>query len=351
MKIKTINGSFEFEVTKYRAEKGSSNWLKLTDEKLNNQHESELLREFACKYATRLSYQKASELVLERSGTSRLSDQRIYQIVQAKAAELVAEQTKMISQTSEKVESIKAVEVDIYDCEAKEIMWFGDGICVAEQKAHRDGEAKKGKERVTTEMAMVERQDGSYRTIVAGEGIDRVELYRAVVVEEYGEEVSNLAVVAITDGARNLKKEAKEVFGEGVRHILDWYHLEAKVYQLMTQIAPNKQIKEARQEMIINELWRGMSEQAINHLGEIEARNKVKRDELKGYLEKNKDYIINYEKRKEAKKVIGSGRMEKQNDVIIASRQKRKGMAWSKSGSRSLAIVTAHLNHGTNYLQ
>jgi hypothetical protein len=43
--------------------------------------------------------------------------------------------------------------------------------------------------------------------------------------------------------------------------------------------------------------------------------------------------------------------MEKQNDVVVASRQKRKGMSWSKSGSRNLAIVTAHLNQGTNYLQ
>jgi len=351
LKIKTINGSFEFQVTRYRTEKGSSNWLRLTCENLSNHHESELLQEFARKYATLLSYQKASELVMERSGSNCLSDQRIYQLVQAKALELVAEQAKIISRNREKGESIKAVEVDLYDANTKEITWFGDGICVNEQKAKRDGEAKKGKERTQTEMAMFERTDGSYRTMVAGEGINRVELYRAEVVEEYGEEVSKMAVVAITDGARNLKKEAKEVFGENVCHILDWYHLESKVFQLMTQIAPDKQVKEASQELIISELWRGESTKAINHLEEIEARNKVKRDELKGYLEKNKDYIINYEKRKEAKKVIGSGRMEKQNDVIVAHRQKRKGMAWSKTGSRSLAIVTAHLNQGANYLQ
>lgn len=313
--------------------------------------ESELLQEFACKYATRLSYQKASELVLERSGTSGLSDQRIYQIVASKAKELVLEQGKSISRSEEKGVEIKAVEVDIYDAEAAEVRWFEDGICVSEQKAKRDGEAKKGKERTTTEMAMLERKDGSYRTIIAGEGINRVELYRAEIVAEYGEEAKELAVVAITDGARHLKKEIKEVFGKQVRHILDWYHLEAKVYQLMTQIAPNRQVKEKMQEMIIQELWRGESEQAIKLIAEIEARNQIKQEELKGYLGKNKDYIINYEKRKEAKKVIGSGRMEKQNDVIVAHRQKRKGMSWSKSGSRNLAIVTAHFNQDTNYLQ
>jgi hypothetical protein len=323
----------------------------MTQEKLSEHRESELLQEFVCKYATRLSYQKVSELVSERSGTSDLSDQRIYQIVQTKALELVAEQTSRISFKKEKAAEIKAVEVDIYDSEAKEILWFGDGICVSEQKAKRDGEAKKGKERTTTEMAMLERKDGSYRTIIAGEGINRVELYQAEVVKEYGAEVSKLPVVAITDGARNLKKEAKEVFGKQVRHILDWYHLEAKVYQLMTQIAPHKQVKEQMQELIISELWRGMSEQAISYLEEMKVRNEIKRDELKGYLEKNREYIINYEKRKEAKKIIGSGRMEKQNDVIVAHRQKRKGMSWSKSGSRNLAIVTAHFNQDTDYLQ
>ena len=164
IKIKTINGSFEFEVTKYRSEVGSSNWLKLTDKNLDKHHESELLQEFACKYATRLSYQKASELVLERSGTSGLSDQRIYQIVEAKALELVAEQARIISRNSKKGAKIKVVEVDLYDVNAKEIMWFGDGICVSEQKAKRDGQAKQGKERTTTEMAMLECQDGSYRT-------------------------------------------------------------------------------------------------------------------------------------------------------------------------------------------
>lgn len=338
-------------MTKYRTEKGSSNWLRLTDEKLNKHHESELLQGFACKYATRLSYQKASELVKERSGTSSLSDQRIYQIVEEKAAELVVEQAEKISRKSAEGTEIKAVEVDLYDEEWKEIIWLGDGVCVSEQKAKRDKKPKKGKERVTTEMGMLERKDGSYRTIVAGEGINRVELYRAEVVEEYGEEAKQLPVVAITDGARNLKKEVKEVFGAGVRHLLDWFHLEAKVYQLMTQAAPNKEVKEKVQEVIINELWRGESEKAIQHLEEMEARNLRKRDELKGYIEKNKEYIINYEKRKEAKKVIGSGRMEKQNDVIVAQRQKRKGMSWSKIGSRSLAIVTAHFNQGTNYLQ
>lgn len=338
-------------MTKYQTESGSSNWLRLTDEKLSHHQESELLQEFACRYATLLSYQKTSQLVRERSGTACLSDQRIYQIVEQKAQELVAEQEQLIEQSHEQKIEIKAVEVDIYQAQAKEVIWLADGVCVGKQKAKRDGQAKAGKERVTTEMVMFEQKDGSFKTIVAGKAVNPVQLYRAEVAREYGEQAKQLAVVAITDGARNLKREATEVFGEPVSHILDWYHLQAKVFQLMTQIAPDRQEKEKAQELIINALWRGESEKAIRHLEEIKARNETKRAELRGYLEKNKGSIINYKKRKEARKVIGSGRMEKQNDVLVAHRQKRKGMSWSKTGSRNLAIVTAYFNQGTNYLQ
>ncbi len=202
-------------------------------------------------------------------------------------------------------------------------------------------------------MAMLENKDGSYRTIVAGKGVSRVKLYEAEIIREYGEKASELPVVALTDEARSLKNEVKKLFGEEVSHILDWYHLESPkaLYQLMTQIARQKEVKEKYNKMILNELWKGESNQAIIYLEEIEVRNEKKRNELKGHLEKNEPYIINYEKRHEAGKIIGSGRMEKQNDVIVAHRQKRKGMSWSKSGSRNLAIVTAHFNQGTNYLQ
>ncbi len=89
---------------------------------------------------------------------------------------LLQKQAEIISQTGKKAENIKAVEVDIYAAEAKERKWFGDGICVNEQKPQRDGEAKAGKERTTTEMARLEQKDGKYQAIIAGEGIERAKL-------------------------------------------------------------------------------------------------------------------------------------------------------------------------------
>ena len=300
MKIKTINGSFSFLVNRYQTSSGSSNWLKLTNEVLGEHYESGMLQEFAVRYATMISYQRASNLVKERCGKTSLSDQRIYHLVQEKALEIAGEQEELISESRQESHQVKAIEVDIYDAQSEEVMWFSDGVCVSEQKSVRDKQAKSGKERTTTNMAMLQRKDGSYKMIIAGKAIDNVWLSRAEVWREYGVKSRQLPVVAISDGARSIKKEVKQIFGEQVTQILDWYHLQAKVYQLMTQIAVNKKAKEESNQFLINALWKGETEKAIKHLEEIRARNEVKREELKGYLEKNKDYIIDYERRHQA---------------------------------------------------
>ena len=67
--------------------------------------------------------------------------------------------------------------------------------------------------------------------------------------------------------------------------------------------------------------------------------------ELVGYLHKHTDEIIDYGRRQSIGKSIGSGRMEKAVDQVIGSRQKKKGMSWSKAGSQALALLKiAELN-------
>lgn len=334
---------------------GSSNWLRLVDEALSEHHESRLLQEFSLRYATMLSYERVSGLIQERCGTTNLSDQRVNNLVCEKACEITQEQELLIKESLSTNQEVKAVAVDIYCAESEEVVWLSDGVCVSEQKAFRNKEPKQTKERTTTDIAMLQTEEGIYKTIIAGKGIDPVRLYRADIVKEYGSKASSLPIVAISDGARSIKKENKELFGKEVTHILDWYHLEEKVYQLMTQIAPNKKEKEVYNELIINALWKGETDKAIKQLEEIDAKNVSKQNELLGYFQKNKPHIIDYERRRLAKKVIGSGRMEKRNDCVVSQRQKRKGMSWSKTGSLSLALVTANLcsqsRQRTNYLQ
>ena len=74
-------------------------------------------------------------------------------------------------------------------------------------------------------------------------------------------------------------------------------------------------------------------------------RNEGKRAELLGYLEKHSVEIIDYGRRSATGKWIGSGCMEKAVDQVIGMRQKKKGMSWTKQGSRTLAqLKVAELN-------
>ena len=300
-----------------------------------------MLRNYSVQCAIYSSYERSQELVRERCGERLLSDQRIYEQVAEEASKIVQSQAELIVEQAEAGAKVAATEVNIYDEQSKEVIWLGDGVSVSEQKARRNKVPKIGKERCTINVSMLQKKDGGYKTIVAGQGIDSVALTKAIISQEYGGEGMNLPVVAITDGARSLKNESKAIFGEQVVHLLDWYHLEAKVYQLMTQIAANKKSKESANLFLIDKLWRGKTAEAIKYLAEMTAKNPTKKEELIGYLEKNQKYIINYERRKSVHKTIGSGRIEKRNDTLVARRQKGAGMAWSAQGALNLALVAA----------
>jgi len=90
-------------------------------------------------------------------------------------------------------------------------------------------------------------------------------------------------------------------------------------------------------------LWNGNAVEAMIYIDNIrEVRNFEKRQELRDYLGKHQSEIINYGRRKASNKTIGSGRVEKANDLVVAHRQKKKVMAWSRTGSSSLAIISVN---------
>ncbi len=138
----------------------------------------------------------------------------------------------------------------------------------------------------------------------------------------------------------------QSIFGVALCIILDWYHLQLKVKNLMSMIALNKEDKE----LFINDLklllWNGEAAEAIIYIDNMSrVKNQVRQKELRDYIEKHHHEIINYGLRKRVGKTIGSGRGEKQNDLIVAHRQKKKGMSWSKKGSSALAVIkTKRLN-------
>ncbi|EDN66591.1 hypothetical protein BGP_2294 [Beggiatoa sp. PS] len=303
-------------------------------------------------------------------------------------------------------------EVDIYDVDTKEVLILVDGIGVKKQsqsrvskKSANVGAEKEGTEKdsentdsfVPTNIVLLEKKTGDFEHISSAidkEGEELLplsDIVKSIVIQEYGIDLEPLNVVAVTDGAKNIRTLLMAIFGFLVVIILDWYHLRKKVRELMSMIARNKAEKIEHLEFLLHHLWHGQTEEVLNYLRtKIKAKNKEKLQELMTYIEKHQEEIIDYDRRKKAgkevglepeqeddevvhnssscdtktvvnlnqeqeaiktqvktvKKIVGSGRVEKACDSIIGKRQKRKAMSWSKVGSRSLAILkVVELNH------
>jgi len=151
-----------------------------------------------------------------------------------------------------------------------------------------------------------------------------------------------LNIVAITDGAKTIRNRLLAIFGIAVTLILDWYHLRKKVREMMSMIACNKEDKAQYVRETLRFLWRGKVAEALEYLNtQVHSKNEKRLQELIGYLQKHQSEIIDYGIRQKAGKTIGSGRGEKAVDQVIGKRQKKKGMSWSKKGSKALAILKA----------
>lgn len=372
--MRGLHGKVRFRVQRYRRRQTGLkiSYFDLTDQ-FREGHTSLRLEEFVTYYAGRISYEEVEALLVRSTGAKLLSDQKIQQLVVKKAAALSRMQqakNARLLQARERPEVRR--EVDLYAAEAREVVLMEDAIQVEQQKAQRErrrgaagrqqpcGEApppnskqqKAKKKRVSTDVAMLQKRDGSYEHLCGGiddEGealYDVVEAVRAAVVEHYGDANNEeedapllLAVVAITDGAQNIRSHLEQVFGGPIPLILDWYHLSKKVYELLSMVAHAKDERERMQQKVVGFLWRGEVGEVLSYLREVSARRVEALRELVTYLEKHAREVIDYERRAKAGKTIGSGRMEKGVDQTIGYRQKKKGMSWSEKGSKALGIL------------
>jgi hypothetical protein len=92
-----------------------------------------------------MSYEEVALLVEQISGERLLSDQKIGQIVSAKALKLSQDIYKSMTATlAENNQNVLTVnpKVDIYNPKEKELLLFDDGIQVKGQKAERQREPK-----------------------------------------------------------------------------------------------------------------------------------------------------------------------------------------------------------------
>jgi hypothetical protein len=352
--LHTLHGSYKFDNQLYIRHDGSHTSFLEEIIGLPKNRYSEGLDALICYWANEVSYDKLGILLEDVIGSCPLSRNALEEYLISRAVQISEEQVE--NSLDLPYDSVEILEdIDVYDEQQEEVILMMDDVSVKAQKPHKEiARTEDDAKRIGTTIALISTKPGSYDTFT--EGIDAkgdiIYPIETAILDKLAQHHCRdtpLPIVAITDGARTIRNSLTSVFGPKVCIILDWYHLQHKLTNLMSMIAPNKELKLTYIRDIKAFLWKGETQNALKYLNDIsKIKNKEALDELIGYFGKHKVEIINYDKRQNAGKIIGSGRVEKANDLIVAKRQKKKGMAWSKIGSKALAIVKVFYKRNNN---
>lgn len=326
--IKTLNGSFPFKNQRFlenNCDQTSHTYLGLTNQ-FEDGHTSEGLKEFSAYYANRFSYEEVEELVERNTGEKQLSDQSVQNTVVNKALEVSKQvASEALSVLEDNTLSFPEInqEVDIYNAEVKEALIFVDGIGVKKQSESRvssksarvktEKDTENAGSRVNSNVVLLEKEAGGFEYITSAidnEGEELLplsDIVKSKIIQEYGNNSAPVNMVAISDGAKDIRLLLMAIFGILVMIILDWYHLRKKVREFMSMIARNRTEKDEHLKYLLHHLWHGQTEEVLDYLKtKVKAKNEGKLQELIGYIEKHQEEIIDYDRRKKVGKQIGS---------------------------------------------
>lgn len=219
-----------------------------------------------------------------------------------------------------------------------------DDVGVQRQKDKRTGSYTKDKKRVENTVIHVE-ADGRKHVITAIGMHNAFTLLMAFLISNGL--LGSRRIVFFSDGAQNIRSciEAFFSFRMPVVHMLDWYHLEKRMKELLSMaVKGNKEAKATMRNVIGRMLWAGNVDEAVAYLEAIPEKtikNQQRLDEAVDYLKRRKPHIPCYALRSLLGYRNSSNPAEKANDRVVAVRQKHNGMSWSSVGSSSLALITA----------
>ena len=198
------------------------------------------LQERCLSWAIRFPFSDVAHLLNECSGATLLSEDSVWRLVHKEANRRDAEWKKAIQAVQTQSEKAlpspcfaAVADADLYEATIPEFVTLTDAICVASQKPTREtaGQEKKAKEakRHDTDVFVLPRKDGGEQFFCEGitETWSCVSAVTAFLRKEWSGE--KLSVIAITDGAKKIRSDLAQLFGDGVRVVLDWYHLAKRV--------------------------------------------------------------------------------------------------------------------------
>ena len=223
-----------------------------------------------------------------------------------------------------------------------------DEVGVKHQKdTRKDGGSKDGKV-VENTVIQIQAVEGRY-ILTAVDMKKAFTLLLAFVLTTHI--LENRKLYFFSDGAENIRKNIEACFSWRPYYLmLDWYHLCKHVRELLSMaLGGKKEFKKQTGAVIQQRLWAGNVDEAIAYIRSIEAkaiRNQKKLEEIIGYLERKRPYIVCYALRSILQYQNASNPAEKANDLLVAQRQKHNGMSWSYDGSSALAVITALVQNG-----
>jgi hypothetical protein len=154
-------------------------------------------------------------------------------------------------------------------------------------------------------------------------------------------------VVYICDGDKSLWKIKQEHFSSA-KGILDWTHISRNLHRALALIEDDRKRK-AKTKQLSSLLYAGSTERSLSLLNRL--INRLQRDnqpperlknlvEFKGYIENNRDYIVDYEKARRDGYLISSSVMESTINTIAANRlKKNRSRKWIRAGADGVSRV------------
>lgn len=352
VQVQTLHGEFTFRNQKFHSlPHGSSAFLQASQDCQSAVTEGlECLAVETCLHAR--SYEKARIMLARVTGTSLMTCQTLCNWVQKTAARIDLCLLAEAAQATAIALPPLAATVDLYASDSHEIQLFEDGILVKAQKPthEKQGQEKKAKPAQFHQsyFSLVPDPAGRYHFVMGtSEGtLSLSTALRTFVCQQWQNAPDALRLVAITDGARDLRHDLRAAFGSRLMLFLDWFHLRKKVCEICSMLVGTKEARTALKKQMLKLLFHGQVAEAQQVLAALPVRHAFMHNKLVVYLSNHADEIIDYERRARAKQTIGSGRMEKGVDQVIGLRQKDHGMSWSKRGSYALGLATAFFTNG-----
>jgi len=190
--------------------------------------------------------------------------------------------------------------------------------------------------RITDKSCAISAMDDQLATI-------KTYLYHAALKQGLSKETH---VTALADGASNCWSVilALEPHCLSLELILDWFHIAKKFQNVKNALGEScsESLEKAKWS-----LWHGNVDESLQKLTFLRDNitDEQKRSKLNGlqdYLEKNRDYLVDYDEREKAKKPFTSQVAESHIDSIINTRHKRKQkMQWTREGAHNVLQIRA----------